>query len=152
MINLKPAKISDCRFWWKVRNEKTVREASFNTKPIPYPAHKKWFEEKLQDRNSNLFIILENKKRIGQLRLKRNNKQVEISIALKPNVRGKGIGSEAIKLGTSFGIKNMQVDKIAAYTKPENLASIKAFEKAGFKTKGEKIYKENKAILLEFSD
>lgn len=152
LLKLKPATLSDCYFWWKVRNEKTVREVSFDPKPIPYSIHKKWFEEKLKDKNSRLFVILfENQKR-GQLRLDKQNSEVEISLALTPVARGKGTGTIAIKLGTKKAISELGAKKVLAYTKPENLASIKAFEKVGFKNNGEKIYKGNKAILLEFSD
>lgn len=151
MINLKPAKISDCRFWWKIRNEKTVRETSFETKPITYSTHKKWFEEKLKDQNSKLFIILSDGKKAGQLRLEKKNSQVELSLALIPAVRGKGIGTSAIILGVKKAISEFGAKKILAYTRPENLASVKAFGKAGFKNKGETIYENHQAIFLEFS-
>lgn len=151
MINLKPAKISDCKFWWKIRNEKTVREASSNTKPIPYSTHKKWFEEKLKDRKSKLFIIASDNKKIGQLRFEENNSKVEINLALIPKARGKGFGTEAIKLGTKTAIEKMKAKKILAYTLIKNLASIKAFEKAGFKNLGSTTHKNTQTVKLEFS-
>lgn len=151
MIKLRLARISDCKFWWEVRNEKSVREASFDSKPIPYSIHKKWFEEKLKSKSSKLFIIFFDNKKIGQLRLGENNSKVEISLALSPAARGKGFGTEAIKLGAKYAIRKTKINKIVTYTKPENLASIAAFEKAGFKNKGKVNHKNQKAILLEFT-
>lgn len=151
MIKHRPAKISDCKFWWKIRNEKTVREVSFNTKSIPYATHKKWFEEKLKDTNSKLFIIFASNQKVGILWFGKNNSQVEISLALKSAARGKGVGTEAIKIGAKYALEKMQVNSVLAYTKPENLSSIKAFERAGFKNRGSITHKEQRAILLEFS-
>ena len=152
MIKLVQTKIADSKFWWKIRNEKTVREVSFDTKSIPYSTHKKWFEEKLKNKNSKLFLIMNKGKKIGQLRLEKNNSEVEVSIALAPTARGKGLGNQAIRLGVKFALEKMSTKKILAFTKPENLGSIKAFEKAGFKNLSEVNYKDSRAILLEFSD
>lgn len=151
MVKLKLATQKNCYFWWKIRNEKSVREASFDTKSIPYSTHKKWFEEKLNNKNSKLFIILSGNQKTGQLRLEKDGSKVKISLALIPASRGKGVGTKAIQLGAKYALEKMKAIKVAAFTKPENLASIKSFEKAGFKNRGSIIYKNQRATLLEFS-
>ena len=58
----------------------------------------------------------------------------EIGYVLKTAHQGKGIMTEAICLVVfDFGFKAMQLDKIVAYTGPENIASQKVLEKVGFK-------------------
>ena len=50
---------------------------------------------------------------------------------------GKGYGSEMIRLATAKYLKdNPEVTRLIAEIKPDNIASIKAFEKAGYKNKG----------------
>lgn len=53
---------------------------------------------------------------------------------LNPDFLGKGLGSKVIILGTEIFIKEKKPAKpIIAEIKKDNIASVKAFQKAGFK-------------------
>ncbi len=60
------------------------------------------------------------------------NNTGEIGYVLKEAYRGKGLMTEAVKLITDFGINNMQLSRVLAYTDPSNTASMNVLKRAGF--------------------
>lgn len=59
-----------------------------------------------------------------------------IGYALLPNERGKGYGSEAVQIMADYLFLTKNIVRIQAETHPENIASQKVLEKAGFKKEG----------------
>ena len=59
-----------------------------------------------------------------------------IGYALLPDERGKGYGSEAIKIIVDYLFLSKNIVRIQAETHPENVASHRVLEKAGFKKEG----------------
>lgn len=149
-VYLREAEKKDCHLLWKWRNEKTVRKASFTTQFIPFGEHKKWFLEKLADKNTRILIILDNtKKQIGQIRFDiKEDKKTEIHINIDKNERKKAYGTEALKLACVYAFENLDVKNIVAYIKEENKASLRAFTKAGFVDLGVRDFKGSRAIEM----
>jgi len=138
-ITFREATPQDCRLLWQWRNEPTTREASFNPHFIPYAEHEKWFAEKLKDDNAKILIILGPRgEKLGQVRYEINpsQKTAEANISLDKGYRGKGIGSQALRLTSDYVIEKSALDKVVAYIKEENISSAKAFRKAGFQNSG----------------
>ena len=84
------------------------------------------------------------KEKIGQVRFNKNQNMAQIDIAIAPNFRGQGYGTLSLTKSCEFYFNNFEIDYIIAKIKKENAASIKAFEKAGFKLYEKK---ENKVEL-----
>jgi ribosomal-protein-alanine N-acetyltransferase len=59
-----------------------------------------------------------------------------IGYALLPNERGKGYGSEAVQIMADYLFLTKNIVRIQAETHPENIASQRVLEKAGFKKEG----------------
>jgi RimJ/RimL family protein N-acetyltransferase len=59
-----------------------------------------------------------------------------IGYALLPSERGKGYGSEAIKIMVDYLFLSKKIVRIQAETHPQNIASQRVLEKAGFKKEG----------------
>src|SRR5436305_1500377 len=98
MVDLRAATADDELLILRWRNEASVRAASFDTAEISREQHHVWFARMLSDPNCTLFIIEEDGSPIGQVRLDRAGPDVaEVSIALDPDARGKGIGREALR-------------------------------------------------------
>ena len=69
--------------------------------------------------------------------LKKNHSLAPISIFLgNKKYWGKGIGPDAIKLVTNFSFTELALNKLTAGMYSNNINSIKAFEKTGFKKEG----------------
>lgn len=143
----------DRRFLWKLANDSSVRERSFSTESIPWESHKEWFENKLQDENAVILIALnEDMKRVGVRRFDiKEDGSVRSSIIIKKVYRGKGYGTELIKVSNEYLFNNYDVDVQNAYIKPKNKVSIKAFEKAGYVNEGKVIHNGEEVIHLTYS-
>jgi len=89
-----------------------------------------------------VFFIIEKKDgtRIGHINSWTREKTREIGYALVPSERGKGYGTEAIKMMLDYLFLNTDVEKIQAPTEQDNLPSQKVLIKAGF-TKDRRIMK-----------
>lgn len=60
------------------------------------------------------------------------NNIAEIGYVLKPDFRGHGYMTEAVKTVTEFGLQEMKVLQVCAYTEHDNRASQSVLVKAGF--------------------
>lgn len=143
-IYLKRADISDKDILLEWRNHPKIREQCFNSEIISRETHEKWFNDVLKREDIILLIgVLENKK-IGQVRFNLNNEKAKISVNVAPELIGKGLGPILIIKGCEFLFKNTRCKEIIAEIKPHNIASIKAFAKAGFKNI---LSKEDKVLM-----
>jgi len=131
MRNVESSDIDDLFKW---RNHPVIRENSFNTDPISRDEHERWFQEKSKDPNSQIYIACFEDKKIGIVRFDEIGDVIKVSVMLNPGLLGKGLGSEVIRLGTERFISEKKPCKpVIAEIKKNNIASIKAFEKAAFK-------------------
>jgi UDP-2,4-diacetamido-2,4,6-trideoxy-beta-L-altropyranose hydrolase len=131
-IVLRPARRDDEGYVWEVNNDPTVRRSSIKTEPIAYQSHVHWFEDKLNSPDTKLLIATDGTVPVGVLRLDRHGREARISLALESDHRGRGIGTEAIRLATQQGIEQWDLSRITALVRPENVASLKAFQRAGY--------------------
>ena len=81
------------------------------------------------------------KQKIGAIRFEDTGDEIKVSVMLNPEYLGKGFGSKIIRMATEIFIKERNPEKtVCAKIKVDNVASIKAFQKAG--------YKENHMVLM----
>ena len=59
-----------------------------------------------------------------------------IGYALDKQSEGKGITSEAVQLMVQFAFGHLMINRVEAYVSPNNVASIRVLEKAGFLREG----------------
>ena len=115
------------------RNHPDVRKNYFNTNPISLDEHEKWFKTKIKDSYTSIYIACSGKDKVGSIRFEDKGEAVKVNVMLNPDFWGRGLGSKIIKLGTEKFIKQRHGDKqIIAEIKRDNIASLKAFQKAGF--------------------
>ncbi len=127
-MNARKAKKEDCRLYHVWSNDPLTRQQSYNSEPIPYESHEKWFFNKLKDENSYLYVITNNQQPIGQIRFDIKKEEAIISYSLDKNERGKGWGSAIIRRGMRELKKTEHKNKpIVGFVKFNNIGSIKAF-------------------------
>lgn len=61
---------------------------------------------------------------------------VGIGYWLVPRARGQGLGSRAVALLTHWAIKDAGLARVEAFVEPDNVASQRVLEKAGFRREG----------------
>ena len=91
-------------------------------------------EERLEflGKKKNSLTVLLNDVRIGFVGLKINNKEAEISYIFDSDYTGQGYCSEIVKVLVDIAFNRLKLNKIYAYSKEENVASIKVLTKNGF--------------------
>jgi RimJ/RimL family protein N-acetyltransferase len=133
---LRPLIYQDKELLFKWRNIPEIIRLSSSRKKVEEEEHSNWFNRTLTSDNTKIFIIEELKTPIGQVRFDRDGTGCLISIYLTPEHIGKGRGSDLVLMGIkkiSETWKGLQW--VDAYIRLENIRSIKAFEKAGFRVK-----------------
>ena len=133
-LRLRPAQDGDIRLLWEWANDAAVRAASFSSAPIPWPTHVAWFAEK--QRNGSRILIAEDGQgaAIGQIRLDtRADGDFEIGVSLAREWRGQGLVVPLIRQAVLSLLNTEPHARVHALVKRENVPSVKAFERGGFR-------------------
>lgn len=136
-VTLRLVEPKDREVLWRWVNEPGVREASFQSEPISWDLHAAWFDARLRDSNSHLYIAVNADGRpIGQVRFERESKsagEVAINISLDRSCRGAGLGATVLKSGCGL-YRDREGSKLplVGYVKSNNVSSMKMFKSAGF--------------------
>ncbi len=137
-LTLRSAADSDCRQIWEWANDPEARANSFAPGWIPFDQHEKWYHAKLNDPDSEMFIAEFEGKAAGLVRFDpdaANAGEFCISINVASEQRGRGLGHRVIRAACRAHFAARPGAVIHAHIKPENAASIKTFERAGFRRK-----------------
>ena len=149
-FTLRKAIIGDSDFLLNLRNEEGVRKASFNQEPIKLESHSKWFQNKLKDENTQIFIVEVESRPMAMVRFDLiGDADAEVNIAVTGKFQGKGYGSEILISSAGIFFEAFPLmEKIHAFIKPDNQASISSFSKAGFRSQGEVVYEGHSCMLM----
>ena len=106
---------------------------------------KRYYFDGSKPEKGRCFAILVNNKPIGQINynnINREDNSVELDIIIAEDVnKCKGYGSDALQTLSNYLFEKMRIQKCWIEVITGNPRAIKAYEKAGFKTK--KIFVEN---------
>jgi RimJ/RimL family protein N-acetyltransferase len=146
-IEIIAATSEDCEFIHVCRNHPMARAASRSREEIPYEQHQRWFAEAMLDPKKYLYIALDQDVKVGSLRFDEVTEgKAEVNISLNPEIYGKSYGAEVIREGSlKFLEDSSQTRIVRAEIFSDSIASIRAFEKAGYAKKG-----RTKEGLLEY--
>lgn len=130
-VTLRPATYDDARFFFELRNEDGVRQASFNSEPFSWDHHLTWFARRVKS-DDPIYVAESAGESVGYVRLDAlGDGEYEISVAVLPKARGRGIGTKVIALASESAEIGGAV-RLVARVKPGNDASVRAFEAAGY--------------------
>lgn len=133
VCRLRLARPEDRDRFWEWRNDPDVRRYSFHPEPIPLSIHERWFAQSLQSPHRQLYVIEVDSAPAGSLRFDAKGAgEAEISIVISPAFRGRGVGAEVLKQAQKLAV-TLGYQRLLARVKIENIASNRAFEKAGFR-------------------
>jgi UDP-2,4-diacetamido-2,4,6-trideoxy-beta-L-altropyranose hydrolase len=137
MLRFRSAAMEDRELIWQWANDPATRAVSFSSDAIRWKDHIAWFDAMLANADCYLWLALNKKgKLIGQVRFDVCAGNATVSVGLGKVHRGKDWGALLIWSACRKLFREQSVDKIHAYIKLDNIASIRAFEKAGFEKSG----------------
>lgn len=101
-----------------------------------------YIDQCVENKNDHFFGIFDSEtdKHIGNIKLgpvNAHHKFASIGLMIgDKDFWGKGMATEAINLITEFAFKDLKLNKVTAGAYANNIGSIKAFEKCGFRREG----------------
>lgn len=143
-LRLRKIKKEDSVTLFKWTNDPTVRQNAFNTKPVEWEEHCKWFDSKFDSPESEIYLLLKEEEPVGQIRFDREEGYWKLSYSISREHRGQGLGKELVKLGL-----NEVQGKVKAWVKKDNPASLKVFDRLGFKRENSR---EEGAVQFSWPD
>ncbi len=145
-MKFRKAEAEDVFLTYEWATDPVVRQNSFSNNKIDFENHREWFLSKINNR-AVLYLIAEDEgESIGQLRFRKNADHSVIGVTIAPSKRGKGYGTKILTEGIIECTKYWNLP-VYAFIKIDNIASIKAFEKAGFKLSKELDYLGHRSKL-----
>jgi len=75
-----------------------------------------------------------------------------LAVSVFPEARGRRLASRALRLGATWGLRELGLERVVAEADPGNTASIRAIEKAGFRRDGLRDGKETFVLLPQDLD
>lgn len=120
-------------------NEPATRAASFRPGRIAPDEHARWLAERLTSPASRLLIGSVGATPIGLVRFERGDDGVaEIGITIDSDARGRGLGGALLAEGLAAvrGDRAFAATSFVARVRVGNDASVRLFERAGFRRRG----------------
>ena len=149
-ITVRPAQLNDAKRIWEIRNEPQARSVAANPEIIPLSQHVDWFKNKYFENKGNYCFVAEaDHNVIGYCRFDLDDDQYINSIAVDSSMHGKGVGT----LLLHQSIEQLQASPVLtgrtihAEIRKHNIASIKMFERVGFK----KISEDDKNVYYQLN-
>ena len=130
-VVLRPAKLKDKCLLFKWFNSKDSLDIKIKTdNKIIFTNHVRWFEERLKDNNTFIWIIENNKnKSIGQIRFQYSEeKYFDIDIYIVDRYRKLGVASKALKRAENI----FNTKPLRAIVKKNNYSSYLFFDRNGY--------------------
>lgn len=147
-LRLRLAKLEDARMFWEWVNDPAVRRASFSGEHVAWDEHLEWFCRRLRDEACIMFVVEDAEGvPVGQVRFDIDERQeAEVDVSVIRERRGQGYGSAAITAAVEELLRRKPVRRINAYIKSTNVASVRAFENAGFARAGTVVVRGQPAL------
>lgn len=145
-ITVRLVQPNDAQGIWEIRNEPAALAVAATSEVIPLAQHINWFNDKYFSNKGHVCFIAEaDQNVVGYCRfdLDLDKNQYVNSIAVSSSMHGKGIGT--ILLQQSIEQLNSSIP-IHAEVRKFNTASVKMFERVGFK----KISEDNQNIYYQY--
>jgi UDP-2,4-diacetamido-2,4,6-trideoxy-beta-L-altropyranose hydrolase len=147
-MRLRPAGMGDAKIIWTWANDKETRAMSFDSEAIPWDPHVAWLESRLADERGAYWVGTDGSGRpFGQVRFEPLAEgAARVSVSVAPERRGQSIGTFLVWAGARKFFQEKGATSIEALIKKENGASLRLFEKAGFRPRGERRVKGQPAV------
>jgi UDP-2,4-diacetamido-2,4,6-trideoxy-beta-L-altropyranose hydrolase len=148
-LQIRPARADDARLFYEWASDPLTRQMSFSTAHISWEQHLCWFEKRLHSTKCWLFVgITPTGFPAGQVRLELKDRTATLNLSIAPEQRGRGYASKLARLVASDALTDGWCDEVSAWVKPDNIASLKTFRKAGFEERGIQSNHPDQAVLF----
>lgn len=132
-LTLRPAQRGDKFLYFEWANDPTTRANADNPESISWATHDSWFEDRLTDPDTVLWVMVTlSELPVGQVRVEIEAGEGVIDYSVDPAFRGRGWGTRVLELAVSAWRSAGGDHVLAGEVHAENMASCRAFLRAGF--------------------
>jgi UDP-2,4-diacetamido-2,4,6-trideoxy-beta-L-altropyranose hydrolase len=132
-VILRDATIHDSGLLLEWRNDPLAVHFSVSQRTVGRDEHERWFAARVEDASTRLWVAEEGGEAVGQLRVDTRDGVGTVSIGVAPGYRGRGLGTAALTALVAEVGSDPTIETLRALVHPENVASLVAFERAGFR-------------------
>jgi RimJ/RimL family protein N-acetyltransferase len=135
---LRRATAGDARVLWEWANDLDVRRQSFSPDPILWEQHVRWLAARLDSADCAIWILERSGQPLGQVRYERDKDDTAtIDFSVAAYARREGIGALLLSRSAPEAVAALGVATLLGVVKKDNVASARAFERAGFVDEGD---------------
>jgi len=138
LLEVRRAVPGDARLLWEWVNDADVRASAFSRDAIPWEEHEAWLVNALQSPRTHIFVISDGATPVGQVRFEGRNGEAEVDISVARTHRGRGLGAAMLVAAVDRLFDAVPDARVVGRVRPENAASARSFEDAGFTFDGER--------------
>ena len=135
-------------------NDPEIRAYTSGRYPVNMKQEREFFEKSVSSGDNKVHLMIsQDGERKGVISLMNINKErgnAEIGLWISSDEQGKGIGSEASRLMTDYGFKELRLHRIYARVFEHNPRSARVWEKLGYQEEG--LMREHDFIDGEYMD
>ena len=133
-VKLRRATAEDIVPLWRLLNDPLVRRTALGgADPVPLKSHTRWFKRRLASPGSCLWVLEFQGLLLAQIRYDRTDAETaEISVSVTPAFRRRGLAARLVELTWRPACEQLEVTRLRAVVRQENLPSARTFAKAGF--------------------
>ena len=133
VLHLRPVTVGDCSFLWRLTNDPTVRATSYTHDPVPYERHVQWLAGKLASPDTRMWILEIDQEPVAQIKYDRKETgMAEVGFSVVAGRRGYGLGTRLLELTADLACQELHVRRLRGRLFANNIASARAFAKAGY--------------------
>jgi len=132
-VTLRPSGDDDSGRIMEWRNEADAVRFSVTGRPVTAAEHEGWFAAQREDPKIHLWIAEEEGSAVGQVRVEISAETGTVSITVAAGHRGRGVGPAMLRAVLAEVADERLVERLRALVHPDNIASLRAFERAGFR-------------------
>jgi spore coat polysaccharide biosynthesis protein SpsF len=136
-LHLRPAQATDADALLRWRNDPDAVRQSASGLTVEHEEHRQWLAERLEDPGTRIWIAEVDGTPVGMVRVDVTNAVGTVSIAVDQGTRGRGLGTAILRGLVERLEGDFQVETLEAFARPSNVASVRAFEGAGFRPSGD---------------
>ncbi len=132
-VALRKVETDDAEQMFLWQSAPQTRQFARNPEVPAWDDHVVWLDRRLADEDCLFAMVELDGQAVGLVRLDRRAAGSEVSIVVAPERRGQGVGWAALALVRRLAPR----DRLTAFVKPENTASLNLFERAGYVPSGD---------------
>ena len=136
-VTLRRASNDDSTFLLALRNDADAVRGSMTGRAVAPEEHGAWLAARLDSPATRLWIVQADGVDVGQLRLDIDDGVGTVSLGIAPDHRGHGLARAALGAVQQALRGDMQITRLHADVRRDNVASRRVFERAGFTTLGD---------------